>query len=117
MSQRDPRAFLSDVVRASEGVLSRVADKTLADYKADETLRLACERLLSVAGEACAQLRRDHPDIAEQLGDIDRIVAFRNILIHGYFKLVDDIVWTIIADDLSELMTNATRILERPYKS
>lgn len=59
MSMRDPRAFLSDIVRSCDGVLTRVVGKTIDDCKHDETLRLACERLLSVAGEACSQLRRD----------------------------------------------------------
>lgn len=112
MSQRDPRALLSDVIRGCEGVLSRVAGKALEDYKNDETLRLASERLLSVVGEACSQLRRDYPQQGAQIGEIDRIVAFRNVLIHGYFNLVDEIVWTIIVDDLPILATNARMILD-----
>lgn len=49
--------------------------------------------------------------IAEQIGEVGRIVAFRNMLVHGYFKLVDDIVWTIISDDLAKLTTHAAAIL------
>lgn len=113
MLPRDPRAFLSDILYACDGVLSRTQGKALDDYRADETLRLACERLLGIVGEAVVQLRRHDASLALQLGEVDRIAGFRNVIIHGYFKLVDDIVWEIVRSDLPRLRQNAAAMLEQ----
>lgn len=111
MAMRDPRSFLSDICDACDRTLSRIDNKILDDYRADETLRLACERLLGIVGEAISQLRRWRPDLAAQISSVERIIAFRNVLIHGYFKIVDDIVWEIMTRELPVLRGQAASLL------
>lgn len=35
--------------------------------------------------------------------DLRKIVAFRNILVHGYFGIDDQIVWSVVSAKLSQL--------------
>ncbi|MGH1484538.1 MAG: HepT-like ribonuclease domain-containing protein [Geminicoccales bacterium] len=56
---------------------------TFDDYLDDEMLRAAVERQFEIIGEALNQLSKRDPDRANKIPDLARIVAFRNILIHG----------------------------------
>ncbi|WP_217696709.1 DUF86 domain-containing protein [Mycobacterium sp. GA-1841] len=58
--------------------------KAFADYQADALLRSAVERQLEVVGEALNQLSKVDKKLSAQIPELARIVAFRNILIHGY---------------------------------
>lgn len=82
--RRDPSVYLYDMVTAARLALQSVHGKSLEDYQADLLLRSAVERQLQIAGEALVQLSRAAPEIAQQLPEHRRIIAFRNILVHGY---------------------------------
>lgn len=80
---RDPRAYLWDAREAAKAIASFSDGRTLQEYEADIMLRSAVERQFEIVGEALNQLAKATPDLAAQIGDLPRIVAFRNILIHG----------------------------------
>ena len=86
-------------------------DKTLADYSADRLLRQAVERNLEVVGEAVGRSRRDDPDTASRLSEHERIVAFRNVLIHSYDLVDDELVWDTIETKLPVLLSEVEDIL------
>ena len=50
------------------------------------------------------QLSRLDPNMAEKIPDLPRIVAFRNILIHGYASVVDRLVWGVVESRLEPLL-------------
>ena len=58
----------------------------------DDMLKSAVERQFGVIGEALARLAKTDPAVAEQVADHRRIIAFRNILVHGYATVDDRIV-------------------------
>ncbi len=86
---RDPRVFLWDAHSAVEAILEFVAGKTFADYSADRLLRSAVERQFEIIGEALNQLYKIEPAWAERIPQAPQIVAFRNLLIHGYASVND----------------------------
>jgi uncharacterized protein with HEPN domain len=61
------------------------------------------ERQFEIVGEALNQLSRTAPDLAAQVPDSARIIAFRNILIHGYAIVDDEIVWRATQENLPAL--------------
>ncbi|MGB5571066.1 MAG: HepT-like ribonuclease domain-containing protein [Sedimenticolaceae bacterium] len=81
-----------------------VARKDFAAYQTDELLRSAVERQFEILGEALNQLSRLDPNMAEKIPDLPRIVAFRNILIHGYASVDDRLVWGVVESRLEPLL-------------
>jgi len=75
-------------------------------------LRSAVERQFEVIGEAFASLRRADPDLAENIPNLPRIVAFRNVLIHGYATVDDRLVWGVVEGELPRLMAHLTHLLD-----
>jgi uncharacterized protein with HEPN domain len=94
---------LFDVVESSNSILDWCANKSFEEYSSDRKLRRAVEREFSIIGEALNRLRRSEPDIARDIHEISRIIAFRNIVIHGYDTIDDPTVWGIIQRRLPEL--------------
>ena len=64
-----------------------LGEKDLEQYIADDYCQSAVERQLEVAGDVLGQLRRFAPDVFSRIPDGDLIVAFRNVLAHGYAVL------------------------------
>ncbi len=75
----------------------------MADYLSNAMLRAAVERQVEIIGEALNQLSKAAPEIAAAIPEPPRIVAFRNILIHGYATVDDRLVWQVLEEKLPEL--------------
>jgi uncharacterized protein with HEPN domain len=110
---REPEAkLLWDARQAADRIARIVAGKSFEDYLADDVLRWAVERQFTVVGEALAALRRIEPSLAGNIPDLARIIAFRNVLIHGYAGVDDRLVWGVIERDLDVLRSSLSRLLD-----
>jgi uncharacterized protein with HEPN domain len=87
------------------------AGKNFADYQADALLRSAVERQFEIIGEAMTRLAKIDPEIAGRITDHRRIIAFRNILIHGYAEIDDRIVWGVLERNLPPLRAELDTLL------
>jgi uncharacterized protein with HEPN domain len=110
--QREPHVLLWDICHAADAVAAFTRGKGLEDYKEDSLLRSAVERQLIILGEAVVQLSKLTPELADRIPERGSIIAFRNLLIHGYAAVVDEIVWEVVEDDLPALRASAARLLE-----
>ena len=63
-------------------------------------LRAAVERKFEVIGEAITKLVRLDETIGNRISDYKRIIAFRNVLIHGYADVDDRLVWDVVETNL-----------------
>ncbi len=109
---RDPRAYVWDARRAVALVVEFVADRSWADYEADALLRSAVERQFEIVGESLSQLGLAGPDLAARVPDLPRIVAFRNLLIHGYAAIDDRLVWEVATERTAPLLAILDELLE-----
>jgi uncharacterized protein with HEPN domain len=117
--RRDPRALLWDAHHAARAIADFTRNASYAEFAQDLLLRSAVERQLEIIGEALAQLAKVAPAIAAKVPDLPRIVAFRNILIHGYATLDREIVWRVVQENLPEFQAALSTLLaaldrERP---
>ncbi|MBI5816756.1 MAG: DUF86 domain-containing protein [Nitrospinae bacterium] len=94
--RHSPAKFLFDAKQAASLISGFVAGKNLADYSANNLLRSGVERQLITIGEALSKLSRLSPDIAARISNYQKIVAFRNLAVHGYDLLDDETVWGIV---------------------
>ncbi len=95
--------YLYDVQHASATLAEFVAGRDWAEYQRNTMLRAAVERQFEIIGEALAQLGRRNPALLEKIDDYRQIIAFRNILIHGYAEVDDALVWDIVQSRLAPL--------------
>jgi uncharacterized protein with HEPN domain len=76
-------------------------------------LRSAVERQLMIVGEALNRLRKIEPEFLASITDSRKIIAFRNILVHGYDVIRNEVVWGIIDSDLSTLTVEVSALLQQ----
>lgn len=98
------RALLYDIQQAGMLVKRFTSGKSFDDYAADPLLRAGVERQLEIIGEAINQLAKIQPDQVAKITDYRRIIALRNILVHGYARVDHRVVWNIIEHPLSTLL-------------
>ncbi len=110
----EARKYLWDASQAVDRITRFVAGKTFQSYQADELLRSAVERQFEIIGESLAQLRTADAETAASVPDSARIVAFRNLLIHGYATVDDKIVWGVVEGSLPQLQEALSRLLATP---
>ncbi len=99
----EARKYLFDIQQAADSIAAFCAGKSFEQYRADEILRAAVERKFGIIGEALARLAKDDPEVAARIPGHTRIIAFRNIIVHGYASVDDRIVWGVIEADLPAL--------------
>jgi uncharacterized protein with HEPN domain len=105
--------YLYDMQQACRLLSAFIADKTFDDYTADALLRSGVERQLTIVGEALNRLMKIEPTIASAITDARQIIAFRNILVHGYDVVRNEVVWGILENDLPALIRDIDSLLER----
>ena len=110
--RRDARAYLWDIQKAAESIVTFVAGLDAQIYADSEIVHSAVERKFEIIGEALGQLSKLDPILASRIPDIRDIIAFRNVLIHGYAAVEHDRVWHIAETSLPGLLTAVTAILD-----
>lgn len=109
--QRDPLAFLHDIVSACSFLLEFTRGKSVHDYATDRGFRSAVERELQIIGEALYQLNFIAPQIACRVSEHRNIIAFRHVLVHGYASLEPATVWGVIESKLAPLREEVQSLL------
>jgi uncharacterized protein with HEPN domain len=101
--RRDPKSLLWDARDAATAIADMTARKSFADFDSDLVLRSAVERQFEILGEALNRLDRLDATLAARVPNLRQIVAFRNVLIHGYALIDRARVWRVVQDDLPTL--------------
>ena len=106
-----PRApkLLEDIRSAADFVKTATDGLALQEFKQNRLLRQAVERNFEIIGEAMRRLEKD--DTAARITDYRRIIAFRNVLIHGYDVIDPAIVWSAVEVDLAPLLADVQALL------
>ena len=110
MQPKSPK-LLEDIRDGASFVREVTQGRTLDDYSKDRLLRQAVERNFEIIGEAVRRLAQHDPQTAERIGDYQRIISFRNILIHGYDLVNHALVWSTIENELVLLLDQVERLI------
>jgi uncharacterized protein with HEPN domain len=112
--QRETKKYLGDIAQAAELIAQFTAGKTFDDYMADAMVRAAVERQFEIIGEALVQLTKRDATVAARIGEHQRIIAFRNVLIHGYNNVDNLLVWGVVESKLGALRRDVAKLLAEP---
>ena len=114
MNERDG-LFLNHVLGAISEVESFTTDGR-SGFMADRKTQSAVIRQLEIIGEAVKNLSSTLTD-NEATVPWRQIAGTRERLIHAYFSVDLDAVWSMIEQDLPSLRTKVRQILERARRS
>jgi len=103
LSRREWRFYLDDMIDFAGKVLAYTGGLDQAGFVESGLTYDATLRNLELIGEAALhipdEVRSAHAEIPWRM-----IIATRNRLIHGYLGIDDDTLWSIIRDDVPELL-------------
>jgi uncharacterized protein with HEPN domain len=98
---RDDRERLLDVVEAIERIERHTTEGRVA-FDQSELIQNWIVHHLQIIGEACRALspkvRDRHPEVPWL-----RIIGMRHILVHKYFEIDGDLIWSVVVTDLPAL--------------
>jgi len=104
------KTYLQDILNSIEEIendLPPVFDFFL--FLKNRTAKRAIERNLEIIGEAMSRILKLHPEIS--ITHSRKIVDLRNLIIHGYDSISDEIIWTIASRNVPKLKGEVESLL------
>ncbi len=105
------KKLLFDALVSGRSIREWCEGRTFSEYEEDRQFRKAVEREFEIIGEALNRLAQADPLTAARIEDLDRIVGFRNRIIHGYDAVDDATVWGVAESHLPRLISNVEDLL------
>lgn len=108
----DDAIRLRHMAEAAETALRFCSGRARPDLDSDVMLRFALTRAVEIIGEAAAKVSEAG---RAEAGSIPwpAIVGMRNRLVHAYFDVDSDILWTTVAERLPPLVQQLKAILDK----
>lgn len=108
---RDLRLYLEDVRESCAKIRRYTRGLSFEQFRSDEKTMDAVLHNLAVIGEAVKHLpddfRNRHPELEWR-----KIAGLRDIVVHEYFGIDEDILWDIIRNKIPVLLEFVERILK-----
>ena len=106
---RDWRLYIGDMIRSCDRILQYSRGLAREEFERHEMAYDAIVRNLGLLGEAARQIPLQ---VRERTVGVEwpKIIALRNILIHGYFGVDDDILWDVVMNRVSALRSSLSAL-------
>ena len=111
--ERDINTHLYDVMQSCQRIQTFTQGLDFQTYTSDDLIRSAVERQFIIIGEALNRIKRLDLTVYDRIRYADQIVGFRNILVHGYDVISDQLVWQVVQSHLPELAEDCQGLLGR----
>jgi len=111
MPKRDYKLFITDIRDCANRILDYTRGKSFEEFIKNQMLIDAVVRNLEIIGEATKNL----PDkIKQKYPQIEwrKIAGLRDIVIHGYFGIDNEILWDIIQNKIPDLAIKIQEVLK-----
>lgn len=106
---RNERERLLDIREAIENI-QKYAARGKDAFRKDELIQTWVLHHIKILGEAASRIsdefQEEHPDIPWF-----KIIGMRNILVHDYFHIDIDVVWSVVENDLPVLYDQVKHLL------
>ena len=107
---RDDRERLRDILEAIERI-ERYTAKGREEFERDELIQTWVVHHIQIIGEAARKLSEEVHSEHDQV-PWPAIIAMRNILVHDYFSVDIDEVWSTVERNLPDLKANISSIMD-----
>ena len=109
MSSRPAKVLVEDILEAMEKIARYITDIDRDAFLKDERTADAVVRNLEIVGEAASRLpdnfKLQHENIPWR-----KIVGLRNRIVHEYFGVDLDIIWSILQNELPVFRASLQKI-------
>jgi len=106
------RDCLEEIIRQAHAIQQYTSRLTLDAYRQDDKTQAAVERRFEIIGEALNRIAKIDSTVVKRIRDYKNIIAFRNILAHGYDHVDPVLVWGVIEGDVLQLLDDVAALLE-----
>jgi uncharacterized protein with HEPN domain len=103
MTPRDDQVRLQHLAEAATKAVHYLDGRSRQDLEDDELLRLALTKLVEIVGEAAKQVSAPTRE-AYQVVPWTAAARMRDRLVHHYFDINLDVLWTTVTEDLPALL-------------
>ncbi|MEY3647382.1 MAG: hypothetical protein RLZ13_264 [Bacteroidota bacterium] len=110
MSKRSSNLLLLDMKEAAEKILKYTNGLSFEDFLTDDKTIDAVVRNFEIIGEASLRIDEDFRLENPQI-EWKKLRGFRNRIVHDYFGIDYEIVWSILSEDLEELIFQLEQLL------
>jgi uncharacterized protein with HEPN domain len=108
---RSDRERMQDILEAVSRI-EQYQERGRKGFESDELLQVWIVRHLQIIGEAASRVTGE---TQERFPEIPwgKIIGMRHILVHGYFEIDLDIVWSVIEKDLQSLKDKVRTVIQQ----
>lgn len=105
------KTWLFDILQSINEIDSFYESKprVFEEYVVDIKTKRAIERDLEIIGEAANRILRKDKNF--KLTNVEKIIGTRNRIIHGYDRISDDLIWSIVINHLPRLREEISALL------
>jgi uncharacterized protein with HEPN domain len=106
------KTWLYDILQSIGEIDSYFEDRPrrFDQYVADIRTKRAVERDIEIIGEAVNRILKKNNDF--ELENAQKIIGTRNRIAHGYDKISDDLIWSIVINHLPKLKEEIVALMK-----
>lgn len=106
---RSVQLYVNDILISCDKILRYTADMSFQGFVNDDLTFDAVVRNLQLIGEAVKNLP---DDLCDRYSEVEwrKIAGLRNILVHAYFTIEDEIIWDVVQTKIPGLRAAIAKI-------
>lgn len=108
---KDEQVYLSHIISRCERIIEITASSTYESFLKDRDTQDIMIRSFEIIGEATThfseEFKKNHPKLLWK-----EMHVFRNVLIHQYFRLDLQEIWSIASSDIPEVYIQAKLLMD-----
>ncbi len=111
--QRNVQTYLIDILASIQEIESFIEGiEDIHAYSEDNKTKRAIERNLEIIGEAVKSIPEG---VRQELPEIEwkKVSGLRDVLIHAYFNIEDEIIWGVVKYKLPQLKCACQTIFDK----